>query len=66
MNDNEIIDTTTAVKMVEKKGDMTPTAEKFYEIYDKARALFRAMKAAEKEEPKVQLIEDGSDTKTTD
>lgn len=33
---------TPAVKMVNKKGDMTKTAEKLYAEYEKARALFRA------------------------
>lgn len=66
MNNTEIIEqSANAVHLVEKKGDMTPTAEKFYEIYDKARAMFRAMKQPQSES-KVELLEDGSDSKTTD
>ena len=52
-----------APKLVEKKGDMTSTAEKLYELYDKARAAFRAIQS---QVPPPLLTDAGSDSKTDD
>jgi hypothetical protein len=68
MNDAEIY-TPDAPKLAEKKGDMTSTAEKLYDLYEKARAAFRAMQEAKKAEPEPEqklLTDVGSETKTDD
>ena len=50
-----------AIKMIEKKGDMTATAEKLYAIYDKARAAYRAAQ----KETEIEVVH-ASDTKKDD
>jgi hypothetical protein len=59
------------VKMEMRTTEMTPTAEKFYAIYDKARAIYRHLRAqnAIPEGARVEMIEEApaaSDTKTDD
>lgn len=60
---------TNTIKLT-KKEDMTPTANKLYEIYDQARAMFRSMQCKGSEEEAksdVKCIENiASDSKTDD
>ena len=64
MNDSEIYtpkpEPKAEVKMVERKGDMTATAEKLYAVYDKARAIYRSLRAqnAIPEGVQVEMLED--------